>query len=56
MIDIGTGVRGSGDWNVLGEVGCHALTTVKMLFVQLSDWVAAEPDLELAVDPDPGLA
>ncbi|MET4050647.1 hypothetical protein ABIB34_004439 [Rhodococcus sp. UYP5] len=32
------------------------MTTAKMLFVQLSDSVAAGTDLELALDRDPGLA
>ncbi|SNT40197.1 Barstar (barnase inhibitor) [Rhodococcoides kyotonense] len=54
LVDVSIGVRGRGDQNVLGEDIYHAVTAARLRFVQMTDRIAAGPDLErvLALYPD----
>lgn len=56
LVDVSIGVRGRGDWNVLGEDIYHAVTAAKLRFVQMTDRVAAGTDLDAVLDLYPNLA
>ncbi|WP_338891929.1 barstar family protein [Rhodococcus sovatensis] len=56
LVYVSIGVRGRGDWSVLGEEIYHAVTAAKLQFVQMRDRIAAGPDLEFALDFYPDLA
>lgn len=56
LVDVSIGVRGRGDWNVLGEAIYQAVTAAKLRFVQMTDRVAAGTDLDAVPDLYPDLA
>lgn len=56
LVDVSIGLRGRGDWNVLGEDIYHAVTAAKLRFVQMTDRVAAGADLDAVLDLYPDLA